>query len=204
MDSSTQETIYSDPKWFFSHRKEDSFRHISWAVKDIMTSNKDFFNQVEMDDELLKQFLVANKDIMQMVETPRNMQPKRTSSTSSDNSKRSEQSTITQDKKRKQEHLADNFNNSNLILTSYYPQQEEQAQLLDLIVYDIPAKWDSYTLLGNLSFWGKIVSISTRCHKKYLSARVRLIPNHECLKAYNGGEWTVRLSSILVRWFPAS
>ncbi|GBB83389.1 hypothetical protein RclHR1_10110001, partial [Rhizophagus clarus] len=105
-----------------------------------------------------------------------------TPSTSSDNSKPSEQSTITQDKKRKQEHLADNFNNSNLILTGYCLQQEEQAQLLDLIVYDIPTKWDSYTLLGNLNFWGKIVSISTRCHKKYLSARVRLIPNHECLK----------------------
>ncbi|GBC09039.1 hypothetical protein RclHR1_08570006 [Rhizophagus clarus] len=126
------------------------------------------------------------------------------SSTSSDNSKPSEQSTITQDKKRKQEHLADNFNNSNLILTGYCSQQEEQAQLLDLIVYDIPAKWDSYTLLSNLSFWGKIVSISTRCHKKYLSARVRLIPNHECLKAYNGSEWTVRLGGIPVRWFPAS
>ncbi|GET04769.1 hypothetical protein RCL_jg8164.t1 [Rhizophagus clarus] len=171
-----------------------------------------------MDDELLKRFLVANKDVMQTVETPKygNMQPKSfllpsfiatcigrfvkessyhdweictanlenqpsvqqqqpipdiaipqpiqhqsdsmnlddsqgntsvpsrpspeqtpsgskvvtfnnvlpqqgTSSTSSDNSKPSEQSTITQDKKRKQEHLADNFNNSNLILTGYCP-----------------------------------------------------------------------------------
>ncbi|GBB90079.1 hypothetical protein RclHR1_16980001, partial [Rhizophagus clarus] len=86
-----------------------------------------------------------------------------TSSKISDNIKPSEQSTINPEKKRKQEHLAENFNNSNLILTGYCPQQEEQAQLLDLIVYDIPAKWDSYTLLGNLSFWGKIVSISTRC-----------------------------------------
>ncbi|GBB83932.1 hypothetical protein RclHR1_10590014 [Rhizophagus clarus] len=107
---------------------------------------------------------------------------------SSDNSKPSEQSTISQNKKRKLENLADNFNNSNLILTSYCLQQEEQAQLLDLIVYDIPVKWDSYTLLGNLSFWRKIVLISTRCHKKYLSARVRLISNHECLKVYNGGK----------------
>ncbi|GBB94290.1 hypothetical protein RclHR1_23250002 [Rhizophagus clarus] len=82
-------------------------------------------------------------------------------------------------------------------------KQEEQAQLLDVIVYDIPAKWDSYTLLGNLSFWGKIVSISTRMHKKYLSARVRLIPNHKCLKAYNEGEWTVELRGIPVRWFSA-
>ncbi|GBC04076.1 hypothetical protein RclHR1_00550021 [Rhizophagus clarus] len=119
-----------------------------------------------------------------------------TPSKSSDSKKPLEQPQNTQDKKRKQEHLADNFNNSNLILTGYCPQQEEQAQLLDLIVYDIPAKWDSYTLLGNLSFWGKIVSISTRVHKKYLSARVRLISNHACIKAYNGGEWSVRLGDI--------
>ncbi|GES99954.1 hypothetical protein GLOIN_2v1773465 [Rhizophagus clarus] len=110
----------------------------------------------------------------------------------------------TQDKKRKQEHLADNFTNSNFILTGYCPQQEEQAQLLDLIVYDIPAKWDSYTLLGNLSFWGKIISISTKVHKKYLSARVRLIPNYAYLKVYNGGEWIVRLRGIPIRWFPVS
>ncbi|GBB83623.1 hypothetical protein RclHR1_10320001 [Rhizophagus clarus] len=127
-----------------------------------------------------------------------------TPSKSSDSKKPLEQPQNTQDKKRKQEYLADNFNNSNLILTGYCPQQEEQAQLLDLIVYDIPAKWDSYTLLGNLSFWGKIVSISTRVHKKYLSARVRLIPNHACIKAYNGGEWSVGLEGIPVRWFSAS
>ncbi|GBC00492.1 hypothetical protein RclHR1_03880002 [Rhizophagus clarus] len=299
MDSSTQETIHSDPKWFFKHRKEEIVRTINWTVRDMMLQNKDFFNQVEMDDDLLKQFLVANKDVMQTVETPRILKPKTisqpiqhqsdsmnlddsegdtnvkvpstphhpnpitppatplsrtqkksakkklkklqkqqqqqeenpfispsrpspeqtpsgskvvtfnivplqqaTSSKSSDNIKPSEQSTITSEKKRKQEHLADNFNNSNLILTGYCPQQEEQAKLLDLIVYDIPAKWDSYTLLGNLSFWGKIVSISTRCHKKYLSARVRLIPNHECLKAYNRGEWTVGLDMTESILFP--
>ncbi|GBB95635.1 hypothetical protein RclHR1_25810001 [Rhizophagus clarus] len=260
MDSSTQETLHNDPQWFFKYQKEDILQSIKLAVGHIMLRNKDFFNQVEMDDELLKLFLCANKDVMQMylsssqpnhtplsraqkkstkkklkklqrqqqqqdenpfivprrpspeqtssgskVVTFNNVPPQQeTSSKSSDNIKPSEQSTIIPDKKRKQEHLADNFNNSNLILTGYCPQQEEQAQLLDLIVYDIPAKWDSYTLLGNLSFWGKIVSISTRCHKKYLSAKVRLISNHECLKAYNGGEWTVGLSGILVRWFPAS
>ncbi|GES78982.1 hypothetical protein RCL_jg28074.t1 [Rhizophagus clarus] len=47
--------------------------------------------------------------------------------------------------------------------------QEEQAQLLDLIVYDISAKWNSYTLLGN------------------------------CLKVYNEDEWTVRLEGIPVK-----
>ncbi|GBB88995.1 hypothetical protein RclHR1_15620001 [Rhizophagus clarus] len=315
MDFSTQETIHSDPQWFFKNCKDKAIGSIDLAVKGIMIQNKDFFNQVEMDDDLLKQFLCSNPDVMQTVEIPtyievkpksfllpsfiatciatsqpeqhqsdsmnlddssgdtsskvpstphrpnpitspatplsraqkksakkklkklqkqqqqqdenpfivpsrpspeqtpsgskvvtfNNVPPQQaTSLKSSDNNKPSEQSTITQDKKRKQEHLADNFNNANFILTGYSLQQEEQAQLLDLIVYDIPAKWDSYTLLGNLSFWGKIVSISTRCHKKYLSTRIRLIPNHECLKAYNRGEWTIELGDIPVRWFPAS
>ncbi|GES78172.1 hypothetical protein GLOIN_2v1871772 [Rhizophagus clarus] len=194
MDFTTQETIHSEPKWFFKHRKEDISRHINFLVRDLMLDNKGFFNQVEMDDELLKAFLLENANIMQKVEAPKfpsrpsheqtpsgskvvtinNVPPQQaTSSKSNDNNKPSEQSTITSEKKRKQEHLADNYNNSNLILTGYCPQQEEQAQL-------------------------------TRCHKKYLSARARLIPNHECLKAYNGGEWTVGLGDIPVRWFPAS
>ncbi|GBC00052.1 hypothetical protein RclHR1_03720013 [Rhizophagus clarus] len=33
---------------------------------------------------------------------------------------------------------------------------------------------------------------------------VRLIPDHECLKCYNGGDWTVNLGGIPVRWFSAS
>ncbi|GBB98488.1 hypothetical protein RclHR1_03240013 [Rhizophagus clarus] len=114
--------------------------------------------------------------------------PKISLKSSKDTIKPSEDSYNDKGKKKKQDHLTDNFGNSNLVLTSYCLQQEEQTQLLDVIVYDIPAKWDSYTLLGNLSFWEKIVLISTRVHKKYLSTRVRLIPNHTYLKAYNGGE----------------
>ncbi|GBC02215.1 hypothetical protein RclHR1_04500003 [Rhizophagus clarus] len=49
-----------------------------------------------------------------------------TPSKSSDSKKPLEQPQNPQDKKRKQEHLADNFKNSNLILTGYCPQQEEQ------------------------------------------------------------------------------
>ncbi|GES96616.1 hypothetical protein RCL_jg14637.t1 [Rhizophagus clarus] len=37
-------------------------------------------------------------------------------------------------------------------------------------------------------------------HKKYLSTRVRLIPNHKCLKAYNGDEWTVELKNDITEF----
>ncbi|GBC01098.1 hypothetical protein RclHR1_40690001, partial [Rhizophagus clarus] len=106
-------------------------------------------------------------------------------------------------KKLKQKETDNTLKNGNVIITGYIPQDQEQAQLLDLVVYDILAKWDNYTLLANLGRWGKVVSVSIRVHKKYLSARVRLIPDHECLKCYNGGDWTVNLKGISVRWFSA-
>ncbi|GBB95356.1 hypothetical protein RclHR1_25140003 [Rhizophagus clarus] len=107
-------------------------------------------------------------------------------------------------KKLKQKETDNTLKNGNVIITGYIPQDQEQAQILDLVVYDILAKWDNYTLLANLGRWGKVISVSTRVHKKYLSARVRLISDHECLKCYNGGDWTVNLEGIPVRWFPAS
>ncbi|GBB83759.1 hypothetical protein RclHR1_10430002 [Rhizophagus clarus] len=53
--------------------------------------------------------------------------PKITLKSNDNKVKPSEDSTNDKGKKRKQDHLTDNFNNSNLILTRYHPQQEEQA-----------------------------------------------------------------------------
>ncbi|GBB87575.1 hypothetical protein RclHR1_14020004 [Rhizophagus clarus] len=111
---------------------------------------------------------------------------------------------IDNEKKLKQKETDNVLKNGNIIITRYIPQDHEQAQLLDLVIYDILAKWDNYILLANLGRWGKVISVSIRVHKKYLSARVRLIPDHKCLKYYNGGDWTVNLEGIPVRWFPAS
>ncbi|GBC00613.1 hypothetical protein RclHR1_39090001, partial [Rhizophagus clarus] len=55
----------------------------------------------------------------------------------------------------------------------------------DLIVYDILAKWTSCELLSELNKWDNVVSVSTHVQKKYLTARDRLISNHNTLKAYN-------------------
>ncbi|GBB84262.1 hypothetical protein RclHR1_01090001 [Rhizophagus clarus] len=41
----------------------------------------------------------------------------------------------------------------NVIITRYVSQGQEQVQMLNLVVYDIPAKWDNYTLLANLGRW---------------------------------------------------
>ncbi|GBB90969.1 hypothetical protein RclHR1_18030003 [Rhizophagus clarus] len=104
-------------------------------------------------------------------------------------------------KKRKNE---SSTGDNNLIITGNQPEDNDKNLTLDLVVYDIPAKWTNYQLLSELNKWGKVVSVSTRVQKKYQTARVRLTPNHNCLKAYNNGDWTVSLSSLPVRWFPAA
>ncbi|GET01273.1 hypothetical protein RCL_jg27066.t1 [Rhizophagus clarus] len=59
--------------------------------------------------------------------------------------------------------INDSFTGSNnLIITGYQPGHKESKLLLDLIVYDIPAKWSNYELLSNLNNWGKVISASTR------------------------------------------
>ncbi|GBB95797.1 hypothetical protein RclHR1_26130001 [Rhizophagus clarus] len=57
---------------------------------------------------------------------------------------------INNGKKLKQNETDNTLKNGNVIITIYIPQDQKQAHLLDLVVYDIPAKWDNYTLLANL------------------------------------------------------
>ncbi|GBB98976.1 hypothetical protein RclHR1_33810001 [Rhizophagus clarus] len=121
------------------------------------------------------------------------------------NAKRSDKSddkiaTLTTKKCKNESSTGDN----NVIITGYQPEKNDKNLTLNLVVYNIPAKWTNYQLLSKLNKWGKVVSVSTRVQKKYQTARVRLTPNHNCLKAYNNGDWTVSLSSIPVRWFLAA
>ncbi|GBB99825.1 hypothetical protein RclHR1_03650001 [Rhizophagus clarus] len=63
---------------------------------------------------------------------------------------KSQSTPIDNGKKLKQKEIDNTLKNRNVIITRYCSQGEEQAQLLDLVVYDIPAKWNNYTLLANL------------------------------------------------------
>ncbi|GBB98302.1 hypothetical protein RclHR1_31960001 [Rhizophagus clarus] len=103
--------------------------------------------------------------------------------------------TLTTKKRKNESSTGDN----NFIITGYQPEENDKNLTLDLVIYDISAKWTNYQLLSELNKWGKVVSVSTRVQKKYQTARVRLTPNHNCLKAYNSGDWTVSLGSLPVR-----
>ncbi|GBB83862.1 hypothetical protein RclHR1_10510003 [Rhizophagus clarus] len=58
--------------------------------------------------------------------------------------------------------LEEGYSENNLIITGYQPVHEEKQLMLNLVVYNIPAKWTNYKLLAELNKWGKVVSVSTR------------------------------------------
>ncbi|GBB97678.1 hypothetical protein RclHR1_30370001 [Rhizophagus clarus] len=99
------------------------------------------------------------------------------------NSKSGDKTAMFTNKKNKAQ--GNSTGDNRLIITGYQPDTTKKNLLLDLVIYDIPAKWSNYELLSKFNKWRKVVSVSTRVQKKYLTARVRLIPNHNCLKAYN-------------------
>ncbi|GBB91662.1 hypothetical protein RclHR1_01900027 [Rhizophagus clarus] len=91
------------------------------------------------------------------------------------NAKRSDKSddkiaTLTTKKRKNESSTGDN----NVIITGYQPEENDKNLTLDLVVYDIPAKWTNYQLLSELNKWGKVVSVSTRVQKKYQTARTEL------------------------------
>ncbi|GES89598.1 hypothetical protein GLOIN_2v1871772 [Rhizophagus clarus] len=102
--------------------------------------------------------------------------PPTQSSTSTKRSDKSDDNSasLTTKKRKNESSKGDN----NLIITGYQPEDKDKNLTLDLVVYDIPAKWTNYQLLSELNKWGKV--------------------------AYNNGDWTVSLGSIPVRWFPAA
>ncbi|GBC00127.1 hypothetical protein RclHR1_03750026 [Rhizophagus clarus] len=70
MDSSTQETLYSEPEWFFRHHKDDIFKKIRIEATGIILANKKVFSELELDEQLMREFLAKNQDVMQLVEMP--------------------------------------------------------------------------------------------------------------------------------------
>ncbi|GBB97622.1 hypothetical protein RclHR1_30190001 [Rhizophagus clarus] len=85
-----------------------------------------------------KKALTFNQSLLSPPSTPYKQQLKRDSKPQS--------TPIDNGKKLKQKETDNNtLKNGNIIITRYFSQDQEQAYLLDLVVYDILAKWDNYT-----------------------------------------------------------
>ncbi|GBC05631.1 hypothetical protein RclHR1_06330001 [Rhizophagus clarus] len=63
-------------------------------------------------------------------------------------------------------------NEASTVITGYLPANNSQAFVRDIIVYDIPAKWDNYTTINALSAWKKVISMTIKRQKKYKTLHV--------------------------------
>ncbi|GBB99684.1 hypothetical protein RclHR1_00360033 [Rhizophagus clarus] len=78
------------------------------------------------------------------------------------------------------------------VITGYQAPSECQF-VQDILIYDIPAKWDNYELLSYLSTWGNVISISTKRQRKYKMVRCKLIIS-EFFRNYKA-QWMASLAA---------
>ncbi|GBB83984.1 hypothetical protein RclHR1_10630002 [Rhizophagus clarus] len=93
-------------------------------------------------------------------------------------------------------------NEASTVITGYLPANNSQAFIRDIIVYDIPAKWNNYTTINALFAWEKIISMTVKRQKKYKTLRVKLEIS-QFFKNYEQ-HWMALLMGFPVRWFSAS
>ncbi|GBB90980.1 hypothetical protein RclHR1_18050005 [Rhizophagus clarus] len=88
-------------------------------------------------------------------------------------------------------------NKASTVITGYLPAYNSQAFVQDIIVYDIPAKWDNITIINALSEWGKVISMTVKRQKKYKTLRVKF-EMVELFRNYKK-HWIAPLLDISVR-----
>ncbi|GBB98565.1 hypothetical protein RclHR1_32630001 [Rhizophagus clarus] len=93
-------------------------------------------------------------------------------------------------------------NEASTVITGYQPAHNSQAFVHDIIVYDVPVKWDNYTIINALSARGKVISMTVKRQKKYKTLRVKLEIS-QFFKNYEK-HWMAPLMGFPIRWFPAS
>ncbi|GES87429.1 hypothetical protein GLOIN_2v1662849 [Rhizophagus clarus] len=90
------------------------------------------------------------------------------------------------------------------IITGYRPNPSLGQYVRDILIYDVPAKWENITLLDYLKTWGNVISVTVKKQKKYKTVRCKL----EIMHAFDTWErdhlWIAPLGPVVVRWFPAS
>ncbi|GBB87729.1 hypothetical protein RclHR1_01420032 [Rhizophagus clarus] len=64
--------------------------------------------------------------------------------------------------------------NATHIITGYHSNPSLGQYVCDILIYDIPAKWDNVKLLEYLKVWGNIISVIVKKQKKYKTVRCKL------------------------------
>ncbi|GBC00167.1 hypothetical protein RclHR1_37710001 [Rhizophagus clarus] len=90
------------------------------------------------------------------------------------------------------------------IITDYRPNPSLGQYVRDILIYDVPVKWENITLLDYLKAWGNVISVTVKKQKKYKTVRCKL----EIMHIFDTWErdrlWIAPLGPVVVRWFPAS
>jgi hypothetical protein len=82
------------------------------------------------------------------------------------------------------------------VMTEHKPTSYQKVH--EIMVYDIPSTWQPEKIMNELTFWGKMLSISIKTQKKYHSLCVRIELNSFKAAAFNRKNWTTDLGGIPV------
>ncbi|GBB91491.1 hypothetical protein RclHR1_18810001 [Rhizophagus clarus] len=63
--------------------------------------------------------------------------------------------------------------NATHIITGYHLNPRLRQYVCDILIYDIPAKWNNVELLEYLKIWGNIISVTVKKQKNYKTVRFR-------------------------------
>ncbi|GES84312.1 hypothetical protein GLOIN_2v1791351 [Rhizophagus clarus] len=91
------------------------------------------------------------------------------------------------------------------VITGYQAPSECQF-VQDILIYDIPAKWDNYELLSYLSTWGNVISISTKRQRKYKmkTKKISSTSSHSVKRKNQGDRVDTKSSTKLSKSIPAT
>ncbi|GBC06931.1 hypothetical protein RclHR1_07150001 [Rhizophagus clarus] len=60
------------------------------------------------------------------------------------------------------------------IITGYHPNTSLGQYVRDILIYDVPAKWENITILDYLKAWGNVISVTVKKQKKYKTVQCKL------------------------------
>src|SRR5277367_272071 len=101
---------------------------------------------------------------------------------------------------RKQSFAIKKKNYSNTIVTGYVPEFQDEIQYsVDILIYDIPSKLTDEQLVLAFRHWGKLISVSKKMQRKYMTLRVKITLKENFAVAYHHDDWAVPFGNIMVR-----
>lgn len=75
---------------------------------------------------------------------------------------------------------------------------------MDILLYDVPASITDEQIMLGFGFWGKLILVTKKLQKKYMTLRVKITLNQQYLILYRHGDWAIPFDDFFVHWFPVT